>query len=95
MMVASFFRMLTALLLASVPPADVERPLLKASLTKHVSPGVNNLVQHSQQRVQNLRAKVEGRDVSASDSVINSPVKNVAVSYTASVGVGNPATQCK
>jgi cathepsin E len=97
-MVASFFRMLTALLLvlaAAAQPTDVKSPLLKVPLLKRVSTGPNNLVKHNQLRVHSLRAKAEGRDVSLPQAGISSPVTNQGVAYTASVGVGSPATQCK
>jgi hypothetical protein len=65
-------------------------PPMRVALAKHVGQG--NLAKHDQLRMENLLAKAGGLKVRAPIATV---AENRAVVYTASVGVGSPATQCK
>lgn len=83
--------LLTTLLLALVVAArPTARSLARTPLKKNVQTG--NPVRYDQRRIEHLKAK--GGDLNARQA-INSPADNRAVVYTASIGVGSPATQCK
>ncbi|KAF8346604.1 aspartic peptidase A1 [Amanita rubescens] len=70
--------------------AAVHKAPVKLSIARHLNTtGVAHVLQHDQARARHLKARVAGESFA---SVVNEPVTNQAVIYTASVGVGNPAT---
>lgn len=60
--------------------------------------GSVNLLKADQARAKALRARAEAKASGLAlnvDAVINEPVDNQAVTYVASVNVGNPPTNCE
>ncbi len=72
--------------------AAVHKAPAKLSVARHFNTtGTQHVLQHDQARARHLKARVAGESFA---SVVNEPVTNQAVIYTASVGVGSPATFC-
>lgn len=74
----------------TVNGAAVQTGPVKLSLARHFNlTGTQNVLQHDLARVRHLKARVVGT------SFADEPITNQAIIYTASVGVGSPATYCK
>ena len=70
--------------------AAVQKAPVKLSLARHFNlTGTHNVLQHDLARVRHLKARAAG------DSFTNEPITNQPAIYTASVGVGSPATFCE
>ena len=92
MVAATSLTTLLLVLVVTANPITREESFVRLPITRRVKPGtVNNIVQQDQLRAMTLKGKAEA----ILGDVISSQVKNQAVSYIASVGVGSPATQCK
>ncbi|KAI0793759.1 aspartic peptidase A1 [Fomes fomentarius] len=98
---SSFFPLLLALTLAVVasatPVVQVRDNFVRLPIAKKFNlTGSSTVLARDQLRVKRLlnkaNARLSGNPLS-SDAVISVPADNQAVSYIASVGVGNPATQ--
>ncbi|KAG6875927.1 hypothetical protein C0992_001703 [Termitomyces sp. T32_za158] len=84
-------------LTVSANPIVVRESQVKLPLARRLNvTSVHNLLRHDVDRAKFLRARAEAKLSGASDfhtqAVINEPVDNQAVTYIASIGVGNPAT---
>ena len=94
---------LTSLLLLSLSveakPVVIRDSLISLPFAKSVNvTSFPHLLKQDQARAKALRARAEAklRGVQLSeDAVVSLSVENQAVVYTASVGVGSPATTCK
>ncbi len=93
---------LTAFLLLAVSvaanPIVVRKPPVSLSFARHLNvTGAHDLVQKDQARAKNLvsvsKAKQSG--TLSPGAVVSVGVTNVGVVYEASVGVGNPPTNCE
>ena len=70
--------------------AAVQKASFKLSLARHFNlTGTQNILQHDLARVRHLKARAAGKDFA------DEPITNQPTIYTASVGVGNPATYCE
>ena len=91
--------LLSTLLLALAVAANPVITARDAPITLSISRRLNStkvldLYQHDLKRAQALKAR--GKDgVDAVTGLVSTPATNQDVSYIASVGVGNPPTQCK
>ena len=97
-MVAAFS--LTILLFASTiaaKPVVEQNSLVKLSLTRRSNlTAAYNPAKHDRQRIKALNGNtVIDKNLQNRDHGINTPVVNQALFYSASVGVGCPATNCK
>ena len=73
-------------------PAVVNQSLIQLKLFKqHNFTSAHNLVTHDQARAQELKNRASKGNVAVP---VNTQITNQAVTYTASVGVGNPPTTC-
>ena len=90
--------LLTSVILALVVAAEpiiVKRSPVTLPLTRHINiNGVQNLVQHDQARAKTFKADSKVKSAGTPRQA-NSQATNEAVSYTTSIGVGSPPTQCK
>ena len=95
MVAASLLSTLLLALFVAAQPTAVKNSLVRLPFVKRISDaGPHNLIKQDQLRIQGLKANAEGFDVLTSRQ-LNSGANNQAASYVASVGVGNPPTQCK
>jgi cathepsin E len=92
MVAASFLSTLFFALALAVAAHPVEQKASRAQL-RFVKRVNHNPVKQDQLRVNSIIGKA-GKGLSNRE-VINSPADNRAVTYIASIGVGNPATNCK
>jgi hypothetical protein len=70
--------------------AAVQTAPVKLSLARHFNlTGTQNVLQHDLARVRHLKARAAG------NSFADEPITNQGIIYTASVGVGSPATYCE
>jgi cathepsin E len=79
--------LLSTLLLALVVAANPVPSLIKLPLTRRLNSNnatALNIVKRDQARARSLVTR----------AVINSPITNIAVHYTADVGIGSPPTTC-
>ncbi|RPD58932.1 aspartic peptidase A1 [Lentinus tigrinus ALCF2SS1-6] len=98
---STFLSLLLALSLAlavtATPIVQVRDNFVRLPLAKKFNlTGTHTLLARDQARVKHLNALAKARLAGtplSSDAVIGVPVDNQAVSYIATVGVGNPATQ--
>ena len=93
---------LTALLLLAVSvaanPIVVRRAPVSLSFARHLNiTGAHDVLQKDQARAKNLASvgKAKASGTLSSDAVVSVGVTNVGVVYQASVGVGNPPTDCE
>ena len=94
-----FTTLLTTILLTSAivaEPIVVKRPPITLPLTTriNINAGTQNLLQHDQARAKALKVNGEAKAAGIPRQG-NSQVTIDVVSVVASIGVGNPATQCK
>ncbi|KAG6830096.1 hypothetical protein H0H92_002269 [Tricholoma furcatifolium] len=97
------YTLLTSLLLAlavSANPIAIRDSPVKLPLARHLnSTGLLNLVENDLARIKALRTRAQAKaspfqEDATPTSAINEPVSNQIVSYIATIGVGNPATNC-
>ncbi|KAF8191217.1 aspartic peptidase A1 [Pholiota molesta] len=70
-------------------PVVVNRSPVTLPISRHLNlSSIHNLVRHDQARARHFRTK----GCFDTRSIVNEPVTNQAVQYTASIGVGSPAT---
>ena len=87
----SAFRVAVA---AAASPVVQDTPKVTLSFAKHINAtGTVNLLAQDQARAKFLKNRASGEHLAERAGSI--PVTNTAVSYTAAVGVGSPATTCK
>ena len=90
MLSMAFLSILILALSITANGAAVQKSPVKLSLARHFNlTGTQNVLQHDQARARSLKAHAAGK------SFANEPITNRATIYTASVGVGNPATYCE
>ncbi|KAG6894227.1 hypothetical protein C0992_006981 [Termitomyces sp. T32_za158] len=94
MIPASLLSTLFLVLTVSANPIVVRESQVKLPLARRLNvTSVHNLLRHDVDRAKFLRARAEAKLSGAStQAVINEPIDNQAVTYVASIGVGNPAT---
>jgi cathepsin E len=96
---ASLLSTLLLALAVAASPVVIERSPVTLPISRRFNfTGSANILQKDQARAAALKAK--GRSIRANGAtpqraVVNEVVDNVAEVYQASVGVGNPATQCQ
>ncbi|KAG6837329.1 hypothetical protein H0H93_011424 [Arthromyces matolae] len=83
-------------------PVTVRHSPVKLPLARRVNlTSVHNLIRHDLARIKYLHTSADAFEKNrriefdATASVIDESIDNQAVSYIASVGVGNPVTNCK
>ena len=92
MVAASLLSTLLLALAIAAKPVEQNASLVKLAFVKRVSTGTTILVKQDRLRVNNIKAgKVQGLENRADSA----PAENRAISYVASIGVGNPPTDCK
>jgi hypothetical protein len=92
-MVPSFF--FTLLFVSTIAAAVEKDSLSKLTLTRHINlnpTATYNPVKRDRQRAEGLNGGTCRQDCGDG---INTPADNKAIFYMASIGVGNPATNCK
>ena len=99
MLAATLLTTLCLIICVAANPVLVNRAPVALPLARRLNlTSVHNLVRHDQNRAKALKLKGAAKAAGQPDSqaaVTSSQVDNQAVTYVASVGVGNPATQCK
>lgn len=89
-----FGLVLAAVSLVSAQPTTLDTNKFTLAFAAKVNTsGIVNLPQADRARIAFLRTNVQARD-SVKRGGVGFSVQNTAVTYTASVGVGSPATQC-
>ena len=90
----SFLAFVALALTVSATPVVRDAPTVSLPFAKHInSTGTLNLLAQDQARAKWLKSRGKGEQLAERAGSI--PVTNTAVSYTAAVGVGSPATTCK
>jgi cathepsin E len=88
------FSLLLLALGVAANPVVINRSLVTLPLAKKYNfTSINNLLKHDQARARALKSRAF-RKGAVPDTGINEPVSNQIVVYVASVGVGNPPTNC-
>ena len=89
-MFSKAFKSIVVLALAvAANGAAIQKAPVKLSLSRHFNlTGTKNILEHDQARARQLKA----RGSNLESLSVNEPVTNQAVIYTASVGIGSPAT---
>ncbi|PPR05338.1 LOW QUALITY PROTEIN: hypothetical protein CVT26_011601 [Gymnopilus dilepis] len=94
---SAFLATLLLSLSVAASPVVVNKSPVSLPLSRRLNlTSVHNLVRHDQNRAKALKSRGNSKPVGArrsEDAVIDSSVDNQAVTYVASVGVGNPPTQ--
>ena len=80
-----------ALAVAAIPAVINQSPIKLTLFKQHNFTSAHNLVTHDQARAQELKNRAYKGNVAIP---VNTQITNQAVTYTASVGVGNPPTTC-
>lgn len=92
-----FFKTLLSTLLLAIAvvanPVSTLESYVKLSISRHLNTTGVNILKHDQTRVRHLVAGATGQ-LDLRSAVAGEPVNNSAAIYTASVGVGSPATTC-
>lgn len=93
MVAASFFSTLFFALSVAAHPVERSGSFPRLSFTKHIIDEIFNIVEQDLLRVEFI---IKGLDIDLHGIFgFNSPAVNRAVTYVASVGVGDPPTYCK
>jgi hypothetical protein len=88
---ASFFSTLFFALAVTAHPVErAPGPFPQTGFTKHIIDEVFNIVEQDLRRIDFIKG-IDIFDIFG----LNSPAVNRAVSYIATIGVGNPPTNCK
>lgn len=93
-MFSKLFRSILLLALSiAANGAAVQKAPVKLSIARQFNTtGAQHILQHDQARARHLKTRAAAESFA---STVNEPVTNQAVIYTASVGVGSPATLCE
>ena len=98
MFYSAFLALLLSLSVAA-NPVLVNKSPVSLPLSRRLNlTSVHNLVRHDQNRAKALKSRGASKLAGArrsEDVVGDTPVDDQAITYTASVGVGSPATECK
>lgn len=91
--------LLFALCVAANPIVQVPNSRITLPLSRRINAtSAHNLLRHDVKRAAALKARAKavlGGLSFDDDAIVNEPVDNQAVTYIASVPVGNPPTTCK
>jgi hypothetical protein len=93
-----FFRFLLFAVGIAANSVVIRQGPVSLPLARHINvTGPNDLVQKDRARAQNLVANIQAKAGVARGpgTVVSVGVTNVGVTYEVTVGVGNPATNCK
>jgi len=86
--------LLSFAVVSATPVTTVDKPLITLPISRRVNAmSIRGLYQYDLMRAQALKAR--GNAGSMGAELINTPVTNQAVAYTADVKVGSPPTKCE